>query len=371
MIHELEPRRYGNIRPLLGDLAELQLCAPAVVEGECEGRVVVGDPDHPRSALITSPEGSYLVGDSSNMGFNDALREYVWDELFGSSEWELMYVTAVEDGWAEVLRQVAAPRELITIGRRHYLCSLVTIDWRELVPADHEVHLLDAELLDSPALSVPDHIRGWIDNNWGTSERFFARGFGMTTIHDDEIVSWSLTDCRSGDACEIGIHTHFAHRRRGLATVTAAAAVEHALAHGYRVVGWHCNDDNLGSIGTAERVGFQLDRSYETHYFYSEEAEELAERGWRAFQRERYEDTLAFYERVFLLRPDSPGFQYHLAARASAAIGDQQAALSYLRRAIETGWSAPEFTRSCPEFESLHETDEWTRVLGLMDDSAN
>ena len=40
------------------------------------------------------------------------------------------------------------------------------------------------------------------------------------------------------------------------AAVTAAAAVEHALSDGFRLVGWHCDDDNIGSWRTAKRAGF-------------------------------------------------------------------------------------------------------------------
>jgi len=77
-----------------------------------------------------------------------------------------------------------------------------------------------------------------------------------------QVVSWSLADCRSGDACEIGIHAVKEHRRRGLATITAAAAVEYALSNGYSMVGWQCSEDNLGSVGTAEKVGFERERDY-------------------------------------------------------------------------------------------------------------
>ena len=81
-----------------------------------------------------------------------------------------------------------------------------------------------------------------------------------------QVVSWSLADCRSGDACEIGIHAVKEHRRRGLATITAAAAVEYALSNGYSMVGWQCSEDNLGSVGTAEKVGFERERDYTMWY---------------------------------------------------------------------------------------------------------
>ena len=81
-----------------------------------------------------------------------------------------------------------------------------------------------------------------------------------------QIVSWSVADCRSGDACEIGLHTAESYRRRGLAANTAAANVEYALSHGFSLAGWQCSEDNLGSIGTAEKVGFELERNYAMTY---------------------------------------------------------------------------------------------------------
>ncbi len=96
---------------------------------------------------------------------------------------------------------------------------------------------------------------------------FFERGFGFCTLHGNKVVSWSLTDCVSGSACEIGIRTHPEYRRRGLATITAAATVDYALSHGYSQVGWHTNIENYESIGVAEKVGLKKTREYIWHYF--------------------------------------------------------------------------------------------------------
>ena len=108
-----------------------------------------------------------------------------------------------------------------------------------------------------------------MENNWGSTADFLERGFGFVTIYDDEVVSWSLADCVGGDACEIGIRTAETFRRRGLATITVAAAVEYALSNGFAIaeaVGWHCPEDNYGSIGTAEKVGFEKERDYTMYY---------------------------------------------------------------------------------------------------------
>jgi RimJ/RimL family protein N-acetyltransferase len=118
--------------------------------------------------------------------------------------------------------------------------------------------------------------------NWGSAQAFLERGFGFVTVGGDRVVSWSLADCVSGDEAEIGIRTDPLHRRKGLAAITAAAAVEHALGAGLRRVGWQCSVRNVGSVRTAERVGFRLEREYVIHYAMREEAahsDEMAEAG--------------------------------------------------------------------------------------------
>jgi RimJ/RimL family protein N-acetyltransferase len=124
---------------------------------------------------------------------------------------------------------------------------------------------VDQDLLDTPGLIIPDHLLGWMKGNWGSVENFLARGFGFCTLHGSRIVSWSVADCVSGDQCEIGIQTEPDYRQRGLAAITVAACVQHALTHGFAAVGWHCNTDNEGSQRTALRVGFVKERDYVLH----------------------------------------------------------------------------------------------------------
>ncbi|NIO43930.1 MAG: GNAT family N-acetyltransferase, partial [Burkholderiales bacterium] len=63
-------------------------------------------------------------------------------------------------------------------------------------------------------------------------------------------------DYVSGERCEIGVNTVWDHRRRGLGTLTAAATAAHAVDLGFTTIGWHCWDNNVGSIGVAQNVGF-------------------------------------------------------------------------------------------------------------------
>jgi RimJ/RimL family protein N-acetyltransferase len=47
--------------------------------------------------------------------------------------------------------------------------------------------------------------------------------------------------------------------------------VDHAFSLGLSLVGWQCPEDNLGSIRTAERVGFEKERDYTMYYVLLDE----------------------------------------------------------------------------------------------------
>ena len=368
MIYELKKADYEKVRPLFRSL-EYHLTSAAVLDGNNPGRLFVDDPANPQTAFAFSPEGCYLGGNPDNDAFNYALNSAIYGGEAFDGEVDALFFVYHPESWRERLAVVCHPRQPISMPRRHYVCRELRYGWRANVPAGYTVHRIDAVLLNRPGLRIPDHIKNWMENNWGSTADFLQRGFGFVSIHDDaparavEVVSWSLADCIGGDACEIGIRTLSAYRRRGLATITAAAAVDHALSHGLSVVGWQCAEDNLGSIGTAEKVGFEKERDYTTYYMFLDEAAHLAEMGYVAFKAGRYQETADLYERVFAMQDDSPHYFRHLAARAWAALGNRDKALEYLNAAVDRGWVNIDHTEDCREFESLHGTPEWAAVL--------
>ncbi len=218
-----------------------------------------------------SPEGCYLAGNSDHGAFNHALREALHGKQLFDEPIEALCFICASESWEKQLAVVIHPHQPIQIPRRHYICRELKYDWRVNIPDGFAVHRIDEALLNRPGLEIPRHIKGWMVNNWGATADFLQRGFGFVTLHEDaddavRVVSWSLADCRSGDACEIGIHTAEQYRRRGLAALTAAATVEYALSNGFSTVGWQCSENNLGSTGTAEKVGFERERDYTLWY---------------------------------------------------------------------------------------------------------
>jgi RimJ/RimL family protein N-acetyltransferase len=261
MFYRLDKTDYKNARPLFRAL-EFHLTSAAVLDGNNPGLVVVDDQRNPQSAFMLSPEGCYLAGRSDKDAFNRALGQAIREKRILDVPVEALWVICATASWEKQLADLVAPFHPAKIARRHYVCRALKHDWRAHLPDGFEAHRLDEAFLNRPGLTLPDHIKSWMEGNWGSTADFLQRGFGTVTLCANECVAWSLADCRSGDACEIGIQTAKPYRRRGLAAITAAAAAEYALSHGFSRVGWQCSEDNLGSIGTAEKVGFVKERNY-------------------------------------------------------------------------------------------------------------
>jgi len=262
MLQNLPLEQRAAILPLTAEVPE-HLIIPAVLNGSSPGHVYTDDPQQPAAALIDSAEGHYLIGLPTRPSFIGQVRDYFAATIFASGYLNLNLIAML--AWHPHLSELVPLHTLHAEPRRRYSCTALNPDLAQL-PEGYQIVNIDADLLQRGDLQIPEHILGWIHNNWGTREAYLQRGFGCCILHQNEVVSWSLADCVVGERCEIGIHTAPHYRKRGLAVQTTAAAVRFALTHGINEVGWHCNDTNEGSWRTAERVGFQLVKHYTLHY---------------------------------------------------------------------------------------------------------
>ena len=379
VMQELRKRDYEKVRPLFEEL-DWNLITRAVVEGTSPGRVYVDRVEKPRTAFMCTVEGYYLSGYDCNDEFNTSLNKLIFERIFAGNTVRKgetdVAIGFHPDSWKDKMPIIFQGRIPLTTARRHYVCTELKVDhWRGHVPRGFNVQRIDEKLLQTPHLEIPEHVTGWMKTNWGSISDFMKKGFGFCTLRDKQVVSWSIADCVSGNACEIGIRTHEDYRRQGLATLTVAATVDYSLSSGLRQVGWHCDEYNLGSIGVAEKVGFKLERKYIQYYACSNEVHHLEETAQAHFRAKQYKDAIECYERFFAtppeelpkwlreILPQELGTHYFRVALAKAAVGDGDDALKYLEKAVDNGWLYIDYLSSCTEFESVHGTPAWNRIL--------
>ena len=205
-------------------------------------------------------------------------------------------------------------------------------------------------------------VTDWVATNWNNEAEFLALGFGFCLVYEGAVVSLSVADCASGTQSEVGIRTVPEYRRRGYGTLTAAAAVEHALGGKYHQVGWHCSEDNLGSIGVAEKVGFILNRTYPVQLCFFDNGLQLAFNGLYARRAKRMTEAMDWYKQA-LAAGYQGGWMHYEMGCLSARVGVVEEALASLHLAVEYGWTDLEHMAQDPDLESLHEQPGWEALL--------
>jgi RimJ/RimL family protein N-acetyltransferase len=281
----------------------------------------------------------------------------------------MMLFTCHPQDWGGQLATVFNPRQPIPASRRHYVCRALAYDWQANIPDGFVVRRMDDGLLTQPGLKIPDEVRETLDK-WRAMDNPRLQDFGFVAIHQGgadgaEIASWATVDAVFDGVGDAGLFTVETYRRRGLAAVTAAAAVAHGLSHGLSAVSWTCAESNVGSIRTAERLGFEWESDYTLYYFAFDEAQHLGNLAYSLLQNARYQEATGLFERVLAL-DDTPFWVYYDAACAWAALGDRDRAFEHLNAAIDSGWTDIDSVRECKEFQGLHGMPAWEAVLGRL-----
>ena len=267
----LDPAEYNNAYELFADLAMDHLFAAAVLNNDLDGAIYVDNVKRPQSGFMSTKELQFLAGNPDNPAFNAGLKQ-VWQETIfmghaPGATLEAIDLVFAGDSWQHQLKALFGDWRWPPIPNhaRHYCLTGAGLEWQTLVPKGYVVQQLEPVLLAKQTAGPIPFIQ--------TAANFTADMFGFCALRDGQIVCACATDVISGSACEIGIETDPEHYRRGLATVTAAATVEYALAHGFQQIWWICGNENLGSIRTAEKVGFTKRFESKGYFFILDEAE--------------------------------------------------------------------------------------------------
>jgi tetratricopeptide (TPR) repeat protein len=189
------------------------------------------------------------------------------------------------------------------------------------------------------------------------------KGFGFVALHQGQVVAHAVIDCIVDGVGDVGLVTAEEYRRRGLATITSAAAVEYGLSHGLELVNWDCSAGNIGSLRTAEKLGFESERDHTLYLVVFDETRHQVNLAWNSLEAGHYQEAIDACQYIIAQQGDAPAYAYFPAACAWAALGDWDQAVQYLNAALDKGWDSLYETTSRKELENLHETPQWQDVL--------
>jgi GNAT superfamily N-acetyltransferase len=260
---ELSPSEFDCTLPLLSGIQQAVL-PYAICQGINPGRIFVDERTNPRTALVWTPVGYYLLAGKPDQVQDLAAISQVLTDVFvpasqagGETGFILM---PSDDGWSKRLPALLPGREIIEIYRRPFAFDQAKFTalggWRDRIPPGFRLQALDAPLAEQAgALS-----------SWASIEDFLAHGLGFALLDGNEVASLCSSVFSSREKVEIDVHTSENYRRQGLASITTAALIEACLQAG-KLPNWECFWDNDPSTALANHLGFTPLPDYPVYYW--------------------------------------------------------------------------------------------------------
>ncbi|OGO52558.1 MAG: hypothetical protein A2148_08700 [Chloroflexi bacterium RBG_16_68_14] len=239
MLAEVPPAERKKLRPLFARFPGLHGCVDAALEGAM-GTAWADEPSRPFVALLHL-DFHLFAGAPDSQAAEEAVRSLP----------SRATVVASDEGWDPLLRRVwgvrlkTRTRVAFSPGRWD---QARLRGFREALPEGFALKRITAadaarfaELADS------------LVYNFSSLEEFVARGVGFGVEHEGRFVSGCSSFALSSRSLEFEIQTHPNFQRRGLASATAAAMIEHCLDHGLELC-WDAHNDISAALAT--KLGF-------------------------------------------------------------------------------------------------------------------
>jgi RimJ/RimL family protein N-acetyltransferase len=267
MVVELTKSNLSLAKTLLAPLAAFQPMCTAVLTGAYPGRVFLDNLSSPGVAFLSTsldPRGAwcFLAGDARQDEFRHQLHRMLHERTAIGKDTTDIIFTSWPDDWQDRLQEIFDPWEVAPFPRRHYVAKRLDFHWKSLLLSSYQLIPLDALLLKEGWIlpePVQETLRKWEIHS-------IRDDFGFVLVKGKDVCAWVTVDFVTGDQGDIGFFVMERHRRRGLATVAAAAAIEEAFRRGLARVHWTCAESNFYSIRIAETLKLERQRDYGAYW---------------------------------------------------------------------------------------------------------
>ena len=242
MVYELN--KPSIAAPVFADWEDLDTGVIACLDNVM-GKILVTDPDHPKSALA-------VIGDFA----------------FCAGEPDLELLRGKPDRWMIVVPQDEAWEDLIennfpAFKRIRYALKKDTVFDREkleamakALPEGYTLRKIDGELYDR---CLEDELFEDCVSVFESKERFLRLGRGFAVMKDGKIVSAASSYSRFLKGIDIEIDTAKEERHKGLGSAVAAKLILACLDEGLYPA-WDAA--NKLSVRLAEKLGYEFSREY-------------------------------------------------------------------------------------------------------------
>lgn len=239
MLLEMSPADRAVLRPLFAGFPGLHGCLDAALDGGM-GEAWADEVERP-SVCVIHLDFYMLGGDAGAPAAQDAVRriEGRVSIVTSNAGWEPLLRNTFGDALKQRTRVAFKPGPWDRARLRGFIDALPDgLAVRRIDRADAERF---EELADSLVYNFP------------SLDDFIERGAGFGIKHEGRFVSGCSSFAISPHSLEFEIQTHEDYRRRGLASATAAAMIEHCIERGLRPE-WDAHNEMSAAL--AEKLGF-------------------------------------------------------------------------------------------------------------------
>lgn len=346
MIYKLQQSDFYKVEDLIKNSYH-ELSIKAVIDGTSPGEIFVDNFENPISTLIIGPECKVVAGKADNKLFNQGIKERL--DFFDQ-------VTCDDEEWENSIHEIHKNIAIRKYVRRYYeLEKLKFSDFLESLDNQYTLEYVNVGNLNTLDFENSDKLRDWI--NFIDISAFTEYCLGAYIRKGKKIVSMSLVDCIVDDRIEIGVKTEKEYGKKGLGSIVTAATISSCISNGIKKIGWHCVDNNVGSIKTAEKVGFKLIKKYScfTPFPPIENDTDLSNEQWGEWAQ--------YYDEMNKVQPD----YFWLSAQCWAKASKMERAIENIKKLIETGqlWFL-EYFLEVDAFKAFEGMKEWDDLLSTI-----
>ncbi|MBE0410572.1 MAG: GNAT family N-acetyltransferase [Anaerolineales bacterium] len=340
---------------------DYQLAIGSVLAGLTPGYLYADNPSKPTIALLAYQNHLVFAGEPQNGDFNQALRNLILETIvpgYFDPDQGVFFIHTSSAVWHLHIDDILAGLHPVIRQRTYLECTHLVQDWRQLLSHDFTLCPVDRELLSQPHLENLDYLKEELCSERPTIEDFLEKSFGFCVLKGEKLASWCLSEYNTVDRCEVGVATVDDFQRQGLATITTLALLDHAFAHSYKRIGWHCWKNNTPSVALALRAGFSKVHDYSIHLCALDLAIQFALNGDDHRSLGAYQEAKRWYERAISL-DTAPGWVFYNTARCLALMGENQQAIDYLHKAVQRGFDDLDRIHTEADLIPLHSHPAW------------
>ncbi|MFH5778979.1 GNAT family N-acetyltransferase [Heyndrickxia sp. FSL K6-6286] len=252
MIYEVKGEQRKNLSSLFASMDSTIILS--ALQGHM-GTVWVDDLENPTAAQVTVGIFVFYAGNPSSKGAEEL--------LYNLPDFTLAIVET--DEWKSLIEEVHNGR-FEKFQRYQFIKNLEHLDIRYIeelsnaVPKGYELVKIDATIAKYSSLHKlsEDFI-----SQFDSLADFIDRGIGFAVLKNGKVVCGATSFSIYDEGIEIEIATHPEYRRKGLATITAAALIKECLERGL-YPSW--DGANIESVKLAQKLGYRLKGSYDTYF---------------------------------------------------------------------------------------------------------